>query len=521
MSRATSLLDLVRIVAQRHELTTPGFVSVIPVVVDDLDAALSFLAPLSHELGGVVLDTRDSSLDGPVPSSADPLLRTSVESQLRDVGGRYVEIIDAGVGLIDAQWQNPPAGATVSGGERTVLAIARAVLHQEWTSREFVVIAYPASLIDLPFQERAWGLGTKQLQHLPHPSVRTVVYLVQSALDVSLHGQVDTGFQLALDETRLLRRTNRDTLTGFAATIAADPLGVVLFLGAGFSVSSRLPLGNGLRDAAIRRLLGLDPGLVIDSLTLARRFHAWIHPQHGWLTSSELLLTETDYATSLTLEQVIRAEQKLHPSLPTLQSFRDQHDKVLSTPGSAVTDLCHLLTTGARRLVLAGVNFDELIEYHAKTPLRVFATDAEFVDAPAYIADYLAGNASDVPYLKLHGTISDPASCVVSAEQTELGLSQPKLDAVRSLFPSGADDRRRWVYIGASMRDRDLARVLQDSDFANKTDELWVAPWLTDTVEEYMRSREPFWESRPHTRGDDRLISTTADAFLEALRQAW
>lgn len=511
-----------RTVAQWHEAAPPGTVSLVPVVVDDLDAALSFFAPLSHELGGVVLDCRDADLDGPVPSTADPVLRAAVTSQLRDGTGRYVDITDLSGDLIDAQWQNPASGPTPSGGERTVLALARAVLHQDWVNREFVVIAYPGSVIDLPFQARAWGLGTQHLRHLPHPTVRTVVYLVESALSVSIHGDVDTGFSLALDGQRLLRRTGRDNLNGWARVLADDPQGVVLFLGAGFSASSRLPLGNGLRDSAIKRLLGIEDSSFIDSMELARRFHTWVRPRHGWLTSAEERLTELQYATTLTLEQVIRAEQHIFPELPTLQAFSRRHAQVISAPGPAVVDLGEMLTTAAsRRLILTGVNFDEMVEAHTPAPLRVFATDADFADAPNYLVDYYAGRVTDIPYLKLHGTIGNLESCVVSAEQTERGLSQPKLDAVRALFPTASGQVRRWVYVGASMRDRDLARVFQESDFATRTDELWVAPWLVDTVEDYMRSRESFWRDRPHKRGDDRLISATADAFLDALRRVW
>lgn len=521
MTRVEAVLDLVKAIAERHLITSAGHIDLIAVAVDELDPVLDFLEPLCRAVGGRVFDCRDTGLDHPIAGTADPVLRAAVEAELQDPTGRRVVIQDLGAGMLDVAWV-PPAGPIPSPGERTILALARAVLHPDWDTHEFVLIAYPGSVIDVTMRDQAWNLGAKHLAGMPHRTTRTVVYLVETGLQVRTHGHVDSGFALALEGPRLLRRTGRDTLNGWATALAKEPLGLVLFLAAGFSASSRLPLGNGLRDTAIKRLLGIDAAALVDSLELAKRFHAWVRPKSGWLTSAEALLSEDDFAEQLTLEQVIRAEARVFRELPTLQAFKAHHDAVITVPGPAILDLVEILkTAAARKLILTGVNFDQLVERHATVPLRVFTSEANFTDAGNYIAEYLAGRATDIPYLKFHGSIENISSCVVSAEQTDVGLGPNKLAALRSLFPSDPAAHRRWVYIGASMRDRDLSRSFQDADFSNQTDEVWVAPWLVDTVEQYMHSREPFWVNRSERTGNDRLICATADEFLGALRNAW
>jgi hypothetical protein len=252
---------------------------------------------------------------------------------------------------------------------------------------------------------------------------------------------------------------------------------------------------------------------------LATRFHRWLTERTDWLTPKEAALREDEYVEQLTLEQVLRIERLVYPNLPTLQEFKAHHDAVIAAPGSAVLDLAQVLAKGAGRVILAGVNFDRLAETHSTVPLRIFS-DPDFNGAAEYVRRYLAGDESDIPYLKLHGSIENQETCIVTADQTDLGVSGGKLDAIRALLLPGAVPRL-WIYIGASMRDKDLLRVFNDSDFASGTSEVWVSPFLQDTVEAYAADRSAFWRESPYRSVDDRLISETADAFFGALRSAW
>jgi hypothetical protein len=274
-----------------------------------------------------------------------------------------------------------------------------------------------------------------------------------------------------------------------------------------------------MRDGAIRRLLDIDPTSLHSSEELSHRFYGWIASRDGWLTDTEAAMHEDEYARQLTLEQVIRAEKRMLPDLPTLAEFRTHHDAVIATPGSAVHDLEVVLERSVGRAIVAEVNFDRLVETHASVGLRPFSSDAEFNDAAAYIERYLAGAETDIPLLKLHGDINDPDSCVVSAEQTELGVGNGKLAALRALLHNPP---RHWIYIGVSMRDKDLLPVLRGEDFGRGIDELWVNPYLLDTIATFADDRLPFWRKRESEFRtiDDRIITETADAFFAAWRVA-
>ncbi len=428
--------------------------------------------------------------------------------------------IDAGFGLVDFSFENPPAGADLSPGEHTVLAVARAVAHADLDDHEFALIAYDGSAVDLPFNKALWNLVTKHLHGQPSDLLRTLVVVAESRIDVGLHCQHGSGFRFAVDGDALIYRHLPEELTVAANQIANQDDPLVLFLAAGFSASSRLPLGNSLRDSAIRRMFGIDDPELYSSESLAERFYEWIADKEGWLTPSEMLLVPSDFIRRLTLEQVIRAEKRLDPSLPTLRDFRDLHDDLVATPGTAVVDCLHFAEMRKGKVVLITVNFDLLLETHQLSPLRVFSSDDEFVSAADYIEAYLQGDEVHIPLLKLHGSIDRFDTCVVSAEQTEQGIGHGKLAAVRALLQPA--EPRLWVYVGSSMRDRDLLRVLGDEDFARGLDERWVSPYLEESVRSFaLAHREPFWRELPGLRSlDDRLVTETADAFFFALRDA-
>jgi len=307
-------------------------------------------------------------------------------------------------------------------------------------------------------------------------------------------------------------------LTAWTTRIASRDSPFVLFLGAGFSISSRLPLGNEWRDRALRRLLGIPDLDPLPSQQLGERFYDWIAEKPDWMTDSERDMSRDQYIAQLTLEQVVRVEGRLFPNLPTLVDFKAVHDTVIDTPGPAVMELAAILRNASRKLIVVEVNFDLLVEAHSPVPLKVFSSDEDFEHADAYVGRYLIGSETNIPLLKLHGSIDNLQTCVVSEEQTEAGIADGKLRALRALY---GDPPRLWIYIGTSMRDRDLLRVFGDADFARGAEEVWVSPYMVSTVEEFARGRWAVWKHRDLHSVDERFISETADVFLAALHSAW
>lgn len=514
MNSAISLFDLGGDLIRLHERSAPGYVTVIPVLVDDLVRAKPIFEALCHATEGRIFSADDDELQTAVLRTHDRVRRTAVETALVDVaGGRRVVLINPDLDSIDAQY-DPPTGTSPSPGEAAVLAIARAVMHRELDDRELAVILYSESGIDYALRKCVWRLIVDQLPDLPHPTLRTLIFVTETNIDIGLHCETGRGFRLAISGDRLLRRRQKDDLYVFARQIARHPGPVVFFLGAGFSASSRLPLGNALRDASIRRLMPGSDLLTSDELAI--RFYRWVSGRDNWLNEAEREMREDEYVRQLTLEQVIRAEKRFYPDLPTLQEFRTQHDDVIRTPGQAVIDLSYVVEQMVGRVVVVEVNFDCLVERHTRVPVRVLYSDDQFTDGAEFVHNYLAGAETDVPVLKLHGSLDDIETCVASDEQTLRGIGEGKLETLRALV---AGRRPLWVYVGASMRDRDLLPVFSSPEFANALDERWVSPYLDAAVEEFAKRRVPVWSSSDLKSIEERVITETADAFFGALRR--
>lgn len=519
MSRATALLDLAPRLARYHERSLAGTITVVPVLVDDLRAVLPSIRALATVLEAPLFVAGAPTGQRHTPPSEDAARFTTVERALdvtRFGGSRRVARVGS-EGANAWEFVDPPAGGELSPGEQTVIDICCAVTSRELDEAESqaAIVAYGVSGVDVYFRPAIWELFTHHLMGLPSPSLRTLVVVVESEIDVAAHCQPKAGFRLAVEGEQLLSRHGPDELPAVASRIANESRAVVLFLAAGFSASSGFPLSNRMRDSAIARLLDLE-ATRHGSAEMARKFYEWASAKDGWLTPREMALGAEGFIQQLTLEQVIRAEERhFGGSLPTLAEFKDLHDQLVSNAGPAVRSLSRYLGERVGRVVLVTVNFDTLVETHAEVPLKVFADDEEFGSAAAYITRYLAGEESAVPYLKVHGTIDRPESCVVSAEQTDAGVGNGKLAALRTLLEG--DSQRLWIYVGSSMRDQDLLRVLGNEDFARGLDERWVVPYLTDDIRRFGEARDRFWADSGHRTIDDRLITETADAFFAAL----
>lgn len=299
-----------------------------------------------------------------------------------------------------------------------------------------------------------------------------------------------------------------------ATELARGHAPLVLHLGAGFSFSSNLPLGNDLRDDALRRRYE-QPGEADVRALAVRLFRDG--QRDGRLTSREAAAGEMAFADGLTLEQVVRLESTMYSGTPrTLEDFAERHAQAIAGP--AVRGLGRVIGTRAG-LVLVTVNFDELIEQHVGARVQRFASDDGIEGFPAYLEAYLAGRETAIPLLKLHGTISDPDSCIVSAEQTEAGLPPHKRRALHAIARAGDGAPMPWIYIGASLRDVDVVPALDDDVFRDNTEESWVAPLRDASIDDFAeRYRARAWRqdgNRPHL--EERTISASADWFLEEL----
>jgi hypothetical protein len=528
-SPGAALLEVLAEIVREHDSYGMSELTVVPVLYRSIDdglsnpafaTALGVMSSTAHLLGGALMDTAAPEFDDPINTSRDPVLEGALPTAVAGMLGPATELrIEFASGSLDARLRRRGRDVVATGGEARFLAVVRALFAPELRSTEFAVIAYSEARLDARLLPACFRMVCG-LQDLPGrlESLRTLVVAVETQGESPfVHCPPGVGARYLLKEQRVVRRHAPTWLRSEVNRLVLEPgRPVVLFLGAGFSFSSGLPIGNGLRDEAIARILGEDPSSDIDwARELYRR-------QNALLTATERRDIDV-FAATLTFEQVMRIEQDHGVStVPRgLLDFRDVHDAVIGDPsGPAVRGLQDILDN-PKKLIVLTVNFDELVEQDHGMKLDVIVDDDVFdAFADRGLNEYLAGYPSPrkVPYLKLHGTISDLASCVASSRQTQLGLSVGKQAALQALL--SIDEPLRWVYVGASMRDVDLKPVLDSAEFRRVADERWVAPFPDDNVEEFAAGREqlPTWQSVDLFA---RQITETADAFMTELAQQW
>lgn len=507
-----------------------GHMQVIPCLADDLASCIDTVAAVIRHAGGAVANTtafRPSAelpadaenYCGPVRGNPSAAWRAEIAEALRitRVAGRYRVIIEASDGMIDAKYQaltstDPDPGPVST--DDPVLAVARALCSERLLSRRLGVLIYDETGLDVSQRIPLWELS-QHLHGATTKNLRTLIMLVRAGVQVPRHTQQRSGFRWALSDGKLLRRhdwsgarVHINDILGSAAPFT------VLFLGAGFSASSGLALGNHLRDRAIERMELAEAGA--SSEQLARAFYQWVAANRRLLPSEELAEL-SDLAPRLTLERVLREEYLSFSGEdpPTLREFKVECDTAVTRMGGAPRSLSRLISSG-RKVVICTVNFDELVEAAAgRDGVEVFSSDDDFTRAPGHLEDYLAGRSDRAPLWKLHGTIGDLRTCIANDAVTLMGLSVPKEKALYKLL----DHSRTpipWIYIGASMRDTDLNPILGRIEFARGLREYWVLPHSISSVEDFAHAyRTERWKDQ---RGyDERLITETADTFLTAL----
>ena len=507
MSSAVTWLKLGQEIAESHAQHAAHSVKVIPVVVEDIIKARPLLSALTQMHDGCFLDASDPgandsqwpSVYEAVPGTTKLVRRAAITTALST--GKQVEIIDAGNDLVDVTFRDARDSVPLSAGERMLHAIGRAAAHKCLEEYSFAVVAYESGPLDKPFRKAAWDLMVRQIDGSRRSSPQTLVVVVESEIDVDLHCESKYGFRFAIQKGPLLRRHGADHLRSSTRRIVqkSEDSPVVFFLGAGFSVSSRLPLGDELRNRAILRIMN-DPNYnmadsdMVDSKTLGMRFHEWLSnmprdPQ--WLSENERTMRADRFAKNLTLERVLAAEKKECDGLPTLEEFKVLHDKVVNAPGSSVRDFAEILQCTDSKIIVVQLNIDCLVECNTSKELKIFASEDEFEGASEYVQRYCDGQKKGIPLLKLHGTIDRPDTWIVTQDQTDSGVCDAQLQTLDTLLeiPEEREERLPWVYVGASMRDRDLLPVLSGPQFARKLDERWVNPYVVKSLREIWRTK--------------------------------
>jgi hypothetical protein len=487
--------------------------------------ALDILHPPLRHVGGTVLNIGVIAAEGCADTATDAGREAAICGALEHHAGggtRSLTFAEDRHGRRRAFWTREVAQEAPS--VHPLLGLATATIDERLTSgARLVVMFYDEAHLEPVEQPIAWHYATAVMsRHLPGPTDHFVV-VVASERPESHHLRGDPSLRWSVDGSSVVERKRAATNSVLTQRLlAARDEHLVLFLAAGFSQSMGMPLGNKMRDYALRQLL---PGRAdLANADLPQEFYSLVADQ-GRLFDFEDGRDPEQLARDLTFERVLREELVTYTPSPTLDELkRLEREALAATPAGGLRHLKSMLT-GTRKLVLVTVNFDRLIEHGEEDRVEVFADDAAFASCSEYVERYLTScaGAEKVPLLKLHGSFAAQETLIASLEQTLTGLTTAKANALdRACLPAGAG-RVPFVYVGSSMRDLDVTLQLSQPRYVTQLDEQWVMPLPAASVAEFVhRNRAQAWRAAGAAATlDQRLISWTADEFLGELAAGW
>jgi hypothetical protein len=489
---------------------------VLPVVHDALEPDRPVVEATVARYDGVVLrgdDYFEPALGNP-PAEFVEIVRATCERH-----GLNIEVIlDGGTVHVRAPNEgtpNPPL--------RSLLRVCELLLSDAARQNDLVVVSIPTQGLEDRRLALLWELAVIQIPpHLP-ATVRAFVPIWEGSVDVRRHCTGTPSMRYAVQSGRLVARRGGEVAldAGVARILRARDQPLVLFLGAGFSRSARLPLGDAVRDDAIADVLGRPLG----SDGLHEAFRRWVIDQDRLMEGEESTSAEV-FSARLTLERVLREEfhnlreeGRQRDESRTVQRLQADCRQALERVPDARVAL-RRLAAALPRLIVLTVNFDRLIEHELGVECRVFAAPGEFADGVEAVAARLSVDGGPLPVVKLHGDIERPDTIVADVDQTRFGLpadARQLLDTIveRSGIPVP------WVWLGCSMRDLDVDEWSRDQNGHRDLFEWWVDPLPGPTLNSYwqrFRRKDQYERDIDYER--QRLLPETGDRFLTALADA-
>ena len=520
--RTASLLDLARrLVSEPPHNETETHV--IPVLIDRLSPVESdLLKACAGCLEGVLVNAADLA-DGTV-GFIDDALKAALEAGFMVPGPAGtdfgVDILETKPEFVEVHLRG--VRYTANTGHRIILGLLTSLFSKQLREAPFAMVCYDEAELEPELKDVAFRLFSDHIGRRQLGACRTLIAVVE-ALETSIPRHVSRGAAFQRNTMRhflrgdlLSTRKEWGLSLAIARRVAAHPGLLVLFLAAGFSASSGMPLGNALRDEAIE---GLCAPEATDNKAAA--FRRYLQQNHRPAYEHE---DDALFSARLTMERVLREVYRQYgdPSdVPAVKSLTRFEAGALASRGPSVYAVGELVHRRSGPTVLLTVNFDRLVESVLGGDVEVFADPLEFGHADGYVAEYLAHpTTSAVPLIKVHGSLDRPGTLVATADQTEVGLPHDLVSLFQRLAARGREVM--WVWIGSSMRDYDVSVEVEDRQYAF-TEELWVAPELDAHVQTFMRDhRSAQWRNDPGRRSEpeEHVVTETADDFMRAVVEA-
>ncbi len=482
--------------------------ALIPCVHESLEQDVALLAAGAERIGGALfdLDSNDWDPPGPLIHSRADIIRTMLNGS--GALPAAVTFSDTPSGVKANMVGAPKAEPSL----QILLRAAALIASSAYDGLDLVMVCVDTSPLDATRRPLLWSLLTLDPASLGLASRTTIVPIVGAQLDPALDYARRPIVRYVIRSDRVIRRApvTVERMLHHAAT-RSEPL--VLFLGAGASASSGVRLGNWYRDLALRDFV--DDSLPGSQVTEA--FFDYLHERNHFLPGESG--SRQDFARDLTLERVLYETfldlgTRSRESSAVIQELIRDCTNALNFDRAGRRAIRELAKALHGRLIIITVNFDQLIEEGIGVPINLMYRPEHFRDGLASIKRYLDGDSAEaLPILKIHGSVAEPDSLIATIDSTSAGLNDYVREALNAIV---ADQSVTWVWVGCSMRDRDVTQWLGGLPH-QALDEWWVDPLPGDSLDSFINQhRLPRWKASGMTL-QDRLIIDSADGFLSAL----
>jgi hypothetical protein len=489
----------------------------VPCLHEELEKDIHLLQAGAQRCGGALffLNSSDDEWEPPKgPISRDRA--ALVEGMLKAAGDALpTKIVVEQVGeeiRVRLDGDNKPAEPSLS----PILRAAAVIASSAYDEFDLILMAAMLAPTDPKRRELLWNLLTiNPIDLAIKGEPTTIAPILGTDLDAETDYLRTPAIRYVVRWDRVIRRSSVNQTHSIKTIARLNDHPLVLFLGAGASASAGIPLGNTYRDLALEGLVGRHE----DGRAAAEAFFDLLHERRHFLpgeTESRSL-----FASGLTLERVLLEtfnDLGFRPrsDSPVIQELIKDCASALDYVRPGRKSLRELAAKMRGRLIIMTVNFDQLAEVDLGVDCSVYYRPEHYRERLGELVSYVHGDASKpLPILKLHGSIEDPASLIATIDTTSAGLHEDVRNALNCVLEA-AEKTLSWVWIGCSMRDRDMNLWLGGLA-ANALDEWWVDPLPGKALDDFFAEhRAPRWSARGQQL-TDRLIIDSADGFLRAL----
>jgi len=515
-------LDLLARLIRDHRADRGGAPALIPCLHEELDEDIPLLVAGSQREGGHLyfLSRPENEWEwpnGPIHTDRRDVVQGLLGASGDAMPGPVTIEVDAS-GRVVAQVKDHSTPLEPS--LVPILRAAAVAASAAYDDYDLVVLATATATTDASRRVLLWSLLTIDpislgLKDRPV----TIVPMVGGTLEPNSDYRRLPHLRYVVRWDRLIQRsqTGRTQEIKAIAGTATNSGPLVLFLGAGASSSAGIRLGNHYRDIALAELVGDN----LEGREATEAFYDMLRDRGHFLTGEES--NREDFVAGLTLERVLletfnsRGFRPRADSKPIQNLIADCANALQRIrPGrKALRELAEAMPG---ELIIMTVNFDQLIEDELAVDHSVFFRPEHYKDTDR-INDLIAYADGDVtkplPILKLHGSIEEPESLIATIDSTSAGLHDDVISALNRVL-AATDKPLRWVWVGCSMRDRDVNRWLAGLG-AGRLDEWWVDPMPGESLHQhYTAVREAQWKA-VGLKLEDRVIVDSADGFLQDL----